>query len=187
MGSSSKDLTASKLSGPWSVPSNTVERPQYQLFTATSPRNTWPLLLLRQSHRSTLPMSSTSDTRHYKTKACLPVDLIEGLFTAFAQRRFEKNSIACLLPPFPSSHRFDHRSSEWCDRSELKDEPTECCSSISNHQNSDPPGDASLPADAIHHPTVGHRICMIYNTDSDGDASRIVDSKHAPLLSAIVH
>jgi hypothetical protein len=187
MGSSSKDLTASKLSGPWSVPSNTVERPQYQLFTATSPRNTWPLLLLRQSHRSTLPMSSTSDTRHYKTKACLPVDLIEGLFTAFAQRRFEKNSIACLLPPFPSSHRFDHRSSEWCDRSELKDEPTECHGSSSSHQNSSPPFDTSLPADSINHRVLQHRLCMIYNNDPDGVASTVADSKHTRLLSAIVH
>jgi hypothetical protein len=142
---------------------------------------------LRKFHRSAFPMSSTSDSRQYGTKACLSVDLIEGVFTAFAQRRFEKNSRACLLSPPPSSNRFGHRSSEWYDRSELKDEPTECHGSSSNHQNSFPPFDTSLPADSINHRVLQHRLCVIYNNDPDGVASTVADSKYTRLLSAIVH
>jgi len=56
-------------------------------------------------------MSTTSDIERYGTKSCLSVDMIEGLFPAFALRRFEKNSEACLLSILSSSTKLDHSSS----------------------------------------------------------------------------
>jgi hypothetical protein len=122
-------------------------------------------------------MSSTSDSQHRGTKPCLSADLIEGLFTSFAQRRFEKNAKTCILVPPPGSNQLEHSSSECCDHSGLKADLTECYGSISNHQNTSPPCDPSLPVDSIYHPKEGHRLCMLYNTDPDGVASHIADSK----------
>jgi hypothetical protein len=128
-------------------------------------------------------MPSTSVNQPYGTEACLAVDLIEGLFTAFAQRRFERGSGTCVLIKPPVGNPLDHSSSEWCDRSGLGDKPAQCYSFISNHEDASSPGDTSLPGDSMN----DHRICMIYDTDPDGDASRIADSKQKCPLSAVDH
>ena len=130
-------------------------------------------------------MSSTSDSQRSGTKACLSVELIEYLFTAFAQRRFEKNSGICLTTPPHVSNKFDHKSRDLSDPSGgLTVEHTQYYSFISNDQDPALPGDASLPANSLGYPAVEHRICMIYNTDSEGAASRIADSKHLCPLPA---
>ena len=130
-------------------------------------------------------MSTTSDTERYGTKSCLSVDMIEGLFTAFALRRFEKDSEACLLRTPSSSNKPDHSSSERCDRRGDKDEPSRCYGSISSRQAGFPPGDALLSRETIDCPAIRHQICMIYDTDSDGVASRVADSTQIGALQPL--
>jgi hypothetical protein len=127
-------------------------------------------------------MSTTTDT-----KACLSVDMIEGLFTSFAQRRFEKGSGVCVVVPSFDSRRFDHSSSEWCAGTGFPGKPTECEGSNGSRQASSPPGDRLLPGHSIDEPVAGHEICMMYNDDPDGVVSRFSESEQIRPLSAIVH
>jgi hypothetical protein len=126
-------------------------------------------------------MSGTSDSLEIRPKACLSVDLIEGLFTNFAQRRFVKSSRICL-PIFPPvTSELDDHWCGWCGRSGFREDPLQYYSFTGGCRSS-PRGDTLDPVDAHRDSVVGHRLCMTYNTDPDGAASRMSDSKqiHPP-------